>query len=571
MAKIPDAMSLGGRPTPQPEYGLTPYNESLSAPGRALQRLGESVGDLAGDLNKKYKEEERRSNLIRAEDARNKIKEYRLGSTYGEKGYERTITGEKAATTPWINTNLTDFDSRANDIESSLDNDEQKQAFKQYLGSERYGYLADMTRHQVQQDAIYKKDVFNGVMNTAQATVATKWSDDNAILAETQRVEFAVRNAMPYSTPNEQNQAFKQSMSKIHEAVINQALANKDTERAKNYLNMVIKDGEKTRSIREEINPEKIKSLEEAINTKGLIFDAQREFEKKLGETQNEKELLDWARNSFEGPKQEEVRKNVYDWIQDKKADERVRSRGAEDAISNILMNGGKVSDIPHQLINDVGAAKYARIVETDRKKREAIASGKGVSTNLAHYAELTRMKDKEPDRLRELANNPSGPFPGYTIGATDAKSLIRQSNPKDISNSVIFRREVDEAAAAILEIKNVAAERKGKGGTAKRIWKFDKYIDDNVQGFIDTHDGRNPNLEELKAIISGAKVKVRTTGLFGDGEDDLYDISASFSEKYNMKPSEISRIWSAIISEKPDATEDDLERYLEKRSRGSR
>ena len=524
MPKLPDFTALGQSPQVQPNLGVTAYNDSATAPGRALQGLAASVGKTAEDFKRIYDEEKRKNDMVQVEDNHNKLKLRMDELKSGDQGYGN-IHGGDVNESNFMEKYRTEFTGYASELQAGLANDEQKKAFSRIASNEDYRLQHDMLGHKVREQQTYKKEVHNSLFNIENDYVDKNYESDNAILSSIERTSAATREMAKDAGYNDAMIAQEVARAKgaSYAIAINAAISNGDVKRADALFNARFVKGAEVDVVKDLIPADKRAHLQDVIRKKDINYEAERDVEKKILETTDEKALLDWARNNYSGEKQDAVRKRVYEYLQDTRVANNLANRKAEDSATTEMFNGTLLADMPQDIIDNLSGPVALRLKKYEDAKLAAAASRKSIQTNWDHYGQLKQMVKDEPDRFSKLATNPGNPFPGYTLGNTETKQLLNiATNDKDLTYTNAIQKEVDLAITDIFRIKNVASERKKTGSDANKIHEFDAKIDGLVEDFYKEHNNRFPNQAETRKIIADQQVKIIKKGWLWDSEKPI-------------------------------------------------
>lgn len=563
MAKLPDYTALGGRPEPQAELNVTPYDETLAAPARALQQLGATLGHAANDMSKMYREEERKNAIIRAEDDHNKIKTWMLDKQYGEKGYTKTAVGEAAVKTPWINTNIQEYDAYSNELLSSATDGDHKNHLKQVISNERYRLLSDMTKHQVVEEERYKDAVYSGLISTSTASAIRDTSSAfNIVMSERERIREATKVRMNDKGLKDEatvTAAVNKHLSDLNIAVINQALADNNPKRAEEYFNMVVRESDGTvRKIKDEIDPTKLGDVTKQINKYSELSEAQNVYEDMIAKGFSDEKKYKIARDKYEGSFQEELLKQIDHGITRDKAAQRLSEKTAQNDVYRIYSETNDLTKIPPFLQEQMGYVAWQRLVTTDLARKRAAANGKSIPNDPVHYAEIMTMAIDNPADFMQLVN--SGGLQSYQLnGKTVEKFIGMAANKKDLTESKAIRDETNKALVD-MGIKDPNKNRLKNNSKGEEIRAFDKRV---YEWAFDTKErtGVWPAANEYKKFISDQKIKVVKEGWFFDSEKPIGRM-----EIEGVPSAEAARIAEYLKKVKPkykgDVTEDDIKTF---------
>lgn len=211
---------VGGAHAPMPG---APIDEA----GRGMVQLGADLGRAGEELFHAQRIEEDRVNTLRAEDAFTQLRERQLDLSIGDQGFTKR-RGVDAVSQPL----LTEYGKRFDDVEgqiaAGLNNDQQRQRFKQRANVSRLQFNEEILRHLAREGDTYAKEVFDGTLMTEQRNAVARWDSPNDIQISLERIKEAVHERGDRYGWNAQyrDAVLQQETGKIHAAVIGQAIAS---------------------------------------------------------------------------------------------------------------------------------------------------------------------------------------------------------------------------------------------------------------------------------------------------------------------------------------------------------
>jgi len=229
---------------PQPAGGIARYTAvdegAMMAPGQAMARAGATVEEFGNQFHLRLKHEQEKADTLRAEEAFTKLRQKQLDLTTGEGGFVNQ-KGANAVTKPILKDYTGQFDMAVQQAASDLQTDEQRALFTRRANVASLEFKGDILKHVVSQGSVYGKEVYDGIVNLETRNVVAKWDDrqyPGAVGLALGRIEAAVnRRAESEGWPKEYADAIKiQDASKIHDAVIRQAIATGDTAYAEKWF-----------------------------------------------------------------------------------------------------------------------------------------------------------------------------------------------------------------------------------------------------------------------------------------------------------------------------------------------
>lgn len=254
MATLPSVDKIQ-RQAPRPALGIAqspdvPMGEL--AMGTALQQAGSQFGSLSEEINR----EMQRVNKVRVEDAFSQLRNSQVDMTVGPDGFQQK-KGGNAIKTPLLKDYSEKFNGEIDKISQSLENDNQRELFKQAAQVSKIQFTQDILQHLNVENKSYQKEVYNGAVVSEVRNASAQWNNPMAVAASLERIRAATnRYADENGFPEEyRNAAQLQDFSKVHSAVIGQALASKNFEYAKAWFDQY----------RDEIDPQTAKTLESSV------------------------------------------------------------------------------------------------------------------------------------------------------------------------------------------------------------------------------------------------------------------------------------------------------------------
>lgn len=307
MAKIPDQSALGQRPTPQVSGAVSVPNGTdvgnlMEKASRVYTSAGAQLEQASDEVYRRSKVEQEKRDATRAEDAFNQLREQQLDLTVGEENGFTKVKGAAANHDLVVNWSER-FKQSTDAIEASLDNDEQKLRFRSRAGASNIQFHHELLTHLAKESDAYAKDTFEGVVRTEIRGAAARWDDPTAVEFSLARVnEEVAKRGADLGWPKEYQEAIRlQEGSKIHSAVIMQAIASNQWEYAQKWY-----EANKT-----DVDPQTAKVLEKAVEdgtqkqlAAGYTSDFLANRDNRLGLTELEKRVT-------ADPKLDDTRKNA--------------------------------------------------------------------------------------------------------------------------------------------------------------------------------------------------------------------------------------------------------------------
>ena len=187
MARLPSAADLmRGRPGVSVGGGVTaarpgPVPQVGDGGAAGLMEVGKALVSVGGELDKVFKAEQERADKLRAEDSFNQLRDQQLDLSLGEENGFAKLKGGDAANGDLLKKWTQKFDDSQRKIEGTLENDRQRDAFRQRAAVARAGFQGDIYRHVAQQTDVYALNVYKGTIDTETRTAMAGWDDAAAI------------------------------------------------------------------------------------------------------------------------------------------------------------------------------------------------------------------------------------------------------------------------------------------------------------------------------------------------------------------------------------------------------
>lgn len=307
--KLPGAEAIGQRPSIQPATAIQGYRavdaQALLAPGTAEAQLGQEMIQQGDKIAIQAKHEQDRLDTLRAEDAFTKLRAKQLDLTVGEQnGFTRlkgsaTVNRATPIATEWSKR----FDDEVRMISDSLATDGQREKFRQRANLAQLQFREDMTRHTVAESNVYAKEVYEGTVAIETQAAAANWNEPAKVFLSLERVDSAVKDmAERLGWPKEYTAAIKQGNdTKIHQAVIQQAIANNQFQFAQDWFDVYRDDIDKNTAAT-------LAKVVEDGTQKQIANGYQTEY---LAAAQDMTALVDLQKKVQADPKLDDARKNA--------------------------------------------------------------------------------------------------------------------------------------------------------------------------------------------------------------------------------------------------------------------
>lgn len=243
MAKIPGLDALGPRTTPDAPTSIASYRTpgGAEAPALALAQVGQDLDREGDQAFRIQKHEQEKQDTLRAEDAFTQLREKALElMTHEQNGFVHK-KGADVARNPAMFQQYGDLlKEAARQIGGALDNDEQRQKFGSRAGVATYQFKHDLVNHIIKEKGAYAEQVFKSTLDHELQEATTRWQDANAIALSLQRSLAAVEREGERvgAAPEAREATLRAHESKVHAAVIAQALAAGDYAHANTWYEL---------------------------------------------------------------------------------------------------------------------------------------------------------------------------------------------------------------------------------------------------------------------------------------------------------------------------------------------
>lgn len=305
MPRLPSAADLGERPDVRPSGGIASYQATSgkeTAPGLAMAKAGGVVSGVGDDFFKLVKEEERRVNTTRAEEAFNGLRQRQLDLTIGEGGFIHRKGGD-AINQPLLKDYSDRLSTISKEIEGQLANDEQRELFRRRAGVSTLQFQEDLMRHIAREGDVHARQAYEGGVNVELRTATARWQDPNAVALSLERINGLVEQEAARAgwAPEAKEAELLKRTSAVHSSVIHQALATDQYVFAQKWYE----------ANKEEIDPATAKAVQKAVEDgaqKQAYAGYTREF---LGAQNDRASLTDLEKRVTVDPTLDDTRKNA--------------------------------------------------------------------------------------------------------------------------------------------------------------------------------------------------------------------------------------------------------------------
>lgn len=479
MAKLPDQNALPVA-IPQPAGGIARYNAvdegAMMAPGQALARAGATVEEFGSQFHLRLKHEQEKADTLRAEEAFTKLRQQQLDLTTGQDGFVNQ-KGANAVTKPIIKDYTGKFDMAVQQAAAGLQTDEQRALFTRRANVASLEFKGDILKHVASQGSVYGKEVYDGIVNLETRNATARWDNPEAIAISLGRIDNAVKQrAESEGWPKQYSDAMLlQDASKIHEAVITQALATGDFKYAQAWYKQNVDQIDRTTAVAldKAVRDGTQKQLAAGYNNAYL---AVRDDAKGLAELEKavvkDGTLDETRKNTIRSQILSRIdvvdRRQTMQYTQWEKQVERdvakikgIALAGFEPSMEQISPLIGMTRGTPMQaevdeLVNTMTMARQFRLMPPAQQEQEltrmtvAARSGEGVKNNLSTFQALVKsIRGVETGG----AANPEGAVSPQ--GATGSMQIMPDTFKQYAKPGESYDNETDRVNAALRKIQD--------------------------------------------------------------------------------------------------------------------
>jgi hypothetical protein len=232
MPRIPD--TLGAAPVPTAATSVASYQPN----NQGLVNFGQSLANAGDMLQQEILKEHARINTAKVEDAFNQLRNGQIDLTIGQDNGFQNIRGADAVKQPLLKNYTDRFGDLQKQLADSLDNDQQRDMFKARANVAQSQFTQDLLQHLYKENGVYQGQVYEGTVGTELRAASAKWDSPAEVQASLARIGAAVNDqASRVGLPDEaKSELLLQEQSKVHAAVIQQALASKQYDYAKAWF-----------------------------------------------------------------------------------------------------------------------------------------------------------------------------------------------------------------------------------------------------------------------------------------------------------------------------------------------
>lgn len=198
MAKLPNVLDFGPRPTPQPSGGIASYRPvsgAEAAPGEALARVGSQFQHTADHLSYIAKVEEEKANTLDRESRLNKVHEVAQDLRAGPDGF-LNIKGGDAVNRPLFQDYTAKLDAAAKQITEGMTPQQRQQFDIYYNKTIKAPYQNDILNHRAHQGDVYQEQTRAGTIGVELKNIGMQYANPNAVGASIARMFAAEEDSL---------------------------------------------------------------------------------------------------------------------------------------------------------------------------------------------------------------------------------------------------------------------------------------------------------------------------------------------------------------------------------------
>lgn len=471
MAKLPDIQSMGARPIPSTQ-GVSQYRMPATADiGQGVSALGEAFVKV-----KQY------DDTLRAEDAFNRLQKRKLELTTGEQGFSQ-IKSSGVVDRPVYKEYSELFDKTVNEITSNLQNDQQRNMFRQRAEVSKLQFGNDLTNHIQREKQVYSRQVFDGGLAVELENAGQHWTEPGSVNLSIERTNRLIDQqseleGWPFAITKAKKQVAE---SNIHQNVINQAIATDNPEYAKEWYRKNKKKIESTEHPR-------IEKLLDQSSLKVLAQEVTDDiFSRGLTQDQAVKEV----RRKYKGDEENAIISSVRDRFNEEENFKTQKEADAGDAAWKIYSETLDFDQIPLTTLRKMNGKDR----ESLRAYAEKEKAGESVKTNYAVYYELIQMAEERPAEFRKLNMLKFLPH----LSEKHRDQLIKLQTDRTEIDYVATQAQLAKRGAIRAGLDPKAEGKDNDDGRA--ISAFYDNLNRKTTAFQETK-GRKPDDKELNQII---------------------------------------------------------------------
>ncbi len=357
MAKLPDLNALGARPSLQTSGPVR--IPAATGPGQAMAQMGGSLSAIGEMLEK----EQAYQDKLGAEDAFNRLRSRQLDLTLGESGFAQKKGKDAGGNLIGDYTNQ--FESVVREIGDELDNDQQRELFRQRADVSALQFKQDLLNHVTTQREAYAEQVFKGGLEIETSNAGARWRDPNGVKLSLERVNGLIREEADrngWAPEVVQAEQLRQSTA-VHASVISNAIEAGNSDYAKRWY----------QDHKDAIDSEKHPAIEKALKTAGLKELGQVAVDDIMLRHDNETEALAEARKKFKGEEEDAVVERIKHRFAELRQADTERRKGLTRDAWNVIKNGGIPDDLSADQLDALEGSTIASMWSFTRTKDKRV------------------------------------------------------------------------------------------------------------------------------------------------------------------------------------------------------
>ena len=237
MATLPNPDEIK-RATPNPALSAerVPVSEQTALADQQM-RSGAQITKAGDEMQSEFDKEMERVNKMRAEDAFSELRNAQLELTMGKDGFNSKRGGD-ALKTPLLANYTQKFKEASERIAGTLDNEDQRQAFKQRAAVAQSQYTHDLLGHLAKENDVYARQVLKATIDTETRHATARWDSPLEIAGSVNRINAAIAEEARRTgvDPVVAEDMRRDALAPIYKSIITQAIAGHNLGYAKAVL-----------------------------------------------------------------------------------------------------------------------------------------------------------------------------------------------------------------------------------------------------------------------------------------------------------------------------------------------
>lgn len=510
---------------------------STAAVGRAATQLGEQALNIAREEKQKADDVATTEAYTKTVQLRNKLMYDPQQGAMNRKGKDAFGVGEEYGT---------QFQQAADEIESSLTNDEQRAMYKRIREQELRDLEGNLTRHTFQQAQAYEEETTQASLLTQREDAVMNYQDPakvqqslamqkNLIMAQAQR------NG---ASPEVIEARMKDAESKTHEAVINRMLANGQDMAASEYY----------KNVKPAMLGSDATQLERALEEGSLRGQSQRNaiaITTKNGDLSSALAAVDKIKDQ---KLQDATRERVKQRFSEREQAINYASEQAFRGAYSIAEKTRRKDDIPPDV--------WASMSPSQKSSIDAYLAKDTIQTDWNDYYNLKTMASSTTLRDKFLTTDLLQYR--HKLGDTEFKELVNaQAEAKKGDTKALdgFRNDQQIVNDSLAEA-GIDPTPKSGSKDSKTVNQFRRRVDEEVAKRQQA-TGQKVSNEEMQGIVDGLMIKgITERGFFWDTEKHFFEIEKGVDKQFDfdvkaVPPAERQKIESALKAKGIEVTDD--------------